>query len=320
MKRIAILDDYKDVARRAADWESLPETEVTVFTEHIADEDVLADVLAPFEVLVIMRERTAFPKSLLDRLPNLGLLVTTGMRNLSVDMAAARDNGVVVCGTQMMRHVPFELAWALIMAITKKIPAEDRSMHEGGWHHAVGIGLKGKTLGILGLGSLGTEVAKIGIAFDMSVIAWSENLTAERAADVGVTRVEKDELFAQSDVLSIHLLLSERTTGIVGAQELAKMKPTAYLINTARGPIVDEPALIKALQEKKIAGAALDVFDVEPLPADHPFRKLDNTVLTGHTGYTVQELYPFAYGQAVEDIAGWLKGDPVRVLNAPDKA
>lgn len=318
MKRIAILDDYKDVARGAADWKSLPETEITVFTEHIADEDALAEIFAPFEVLVIMRERTAFPKTLLDRLPNLGLLVTTGMRNLSVDMTAARENGVTVCGTQMMRHAPFELTWALFMAITKEIPAEDRSMHEGGWHHAVGIGLKGKTLGILGLGSLGTEVAKIGLAFDMSVIAWSENLTAERASEVGVTRVEKDELFAQSDVLSIHLLLSERTKGIVGVNEVSLMKPTAYLVNTARGPIVDEAALIDALRNKRIAGVALDVFDVEPLPLDHPLRKLDNTVLTGHTGYTIRELYALAYGQAVENIAGWLNGNPVRVLNAPD--
>lgn len=320
MTRIAILDDYKDVARDAAPWQSLPEADLTVFTDHMADEDALAEALAPFEVIVIMRERTAFPKSLLDRLPKLGLLVTTGMRNLSVDMAAAHDNGVMVCGTQMMRQAPFELAWALIMAITKEIPAEDRSMHDGGWHQAVGIGLKGKTLGILGLGSLGSEVARIGLAFGMSVIAWSENLTEERAAEVGVTRVDKNDLFEQSDVLSIHLLLSDRTTGIVGATELALMKPTAYLVNTARGPIVHEPALIDALKENRIAGAALDVYDIEPLPKDHPFRKLHNTVLTGHTGYTIRELYALAYGQAVEDIAGWLSGDPVRVLNAPDDA
>ncbi len=318
MRQIAILDDYKNASRSAADWESLPETDVCVFNDTIAGEDALASALAPFQIIVIMRERTAFPKSLLDRLPRLELLITTGMRNLSVDMKAARDNGVTVCGTQMMRNAPFELTWALIMAITRKIPAENAAMHEGGWHEAVGTGLQGKTLGILGLGRLGTLIAGIGLAFDMKVIAWSQNLTADKAAEVGVSRVEQDELFAQSDVLSIHLLLSERTTGIVGARELSLMKKSAYLINTARGAIVDENALIAALQNRQIAGAALDVFDVEPLPRDHPFRQLDNTLLTGHVGYTIDELYPLVYGQAVENIAHWLNGDAVRVLNAMD--
>lgn len=317
MNRIAILDDYKNAALSAADWGSLPESEITVFNVPVVGEDALAEALAPFRIIVIMRERTAFPKSLLDRLPRLELLVTAGMRNLSVDMEAARDNGVTVCGTQMMRHAPFELTWALIMAITRKIPAENAAMHDGGWHESVGIGLKGKTLGILGLGRLGTEIAGVATLFGMEIIAWSQNLTAERAAEVGVSRVEKDELFARSDVLSIHLLLSERTRGMVGARELSLMKRSAYLVNTARGPIVEESALISALQEKRIAGAALDVFDVEPLPAEHPFRELDNTLLTGHVGYTIEELYPLVYGQAVEDIDAWLQGEPVRVLNSP---
>ncbi|MGQ7844774.1 D-2-hydroxyacid dehydrogenase family protein [Granulosicoccus sp. 3-233] len=319
MKRIAILDDYKNASRTSAAWESLARTEVTVFNEHIAGEDALAEALAPFQIIVIMRERSPFPKTLLDRLPELELLITAGMRNLSVDMEAARQNGVTVCGTQMMRNAPFELTWALIMAIIRQIPAENASMHAGGWHESIGIGLKGKTLGILGLGRLGSEIAGIGNAFGMRVIAWSQNLTPERAAEAGVTHVEKDELFTQSDVLSIHLLLSDRTRGMVGARELSLMKRSAYLVNTARGPIVDERALIDVLQNRQIAGAALDVFDVEPLPTDHPLRALDNTVLTGHVGYTIEELYPLVYGQAVEDIAQWLDGNPVRVLNAVDK-
>ena len=320
MYKIAILDDYKNASLTAADWKSLPDTEITVFNEHMAGEDALAEALAPFQIIVIMRERSPFPETLLNRLPDLKLLVTAGMRNLSVDMDTARHNGVTVCGTQMMRNAPFELTWALIMAITRKIPAENLSMHNGGWHESVGIGLKGKTLGILGLGRLGSEIAKVALAFDMNVIAWSQNLTEEKAAEAGVVRVEKEALFAQSDVLSIHLLLSDRTTGMVGTHELSLMKKTAYLINTARGPIVEEKALIAALQSRQIAGAALDVFDVEPLPSDHPFRQLDNTLLTGHVGYTIEELYPLVYGQAVEDISHWLDGNPVRVLNSTNNS
>lgn len=263
-----------------------------------------------------MRERTPFPASLIDRLPALRLLVTTGMRNRAIDVAAAARRGVVVAGTEMLGYAAFEHAWALIMAVTKQIAREDRAMHAGGWQAGVGIGLRGRTLGILGLGRLGSQIARIGTAFGMQVIAWSENLTAERAAECGARRVDKDELFAAADVLTIHLVLSERTRGLVGARELALMRPSAYLINTSRGPIVDEAALVEALRAGRIAGAGLDVYDVEPLPADHPLRRLDNAVLTGHTGYVVQEMYQRAYGQAVEDIRAWQAGAPIRVLSS----
>ena len=287
-----------------------------MFDRPLGQEAAVAEALRPFEVIVAMRERTPFPASLLDRLPALRLLVTTGMRNLAIDVAAARQRGVVVAGTEMLGHAAFEHAWALIMAVTKQLVREDRAMHAGGWQVGVGIGLKGRTLGILGLGRLGSQIARIGLAFDMEVIAWSEHLSAGRAAACGARRVDKDELFAAADVLTIHLVLSERTRGLVGARELALMKPTAYLINTSRGPIVDEAALVEALQAGRIAGAGLDVYDVEPLPADHPLRGLDNAVLTGHTGYVIQEMYQRAYGQAIEDIRAWQAGAPIRVLSA----
>ena len=238
------------------------------------------------------------------------------MRNLAIDMEAAHENGVVVSGTQMLPYLAFEHAWALILAITKNIPTEDRTMKAGGWQAGSGIGLNGKTVGILGLGKLGSQSARAGLAFGMEVIAWSENLTNERAAEHGAVRVEKDELFERSDVLTIHLLLSERTRGLVGARELELMKPTAYLVNTSRGPIVDETALIEVLEKGRIAGAGIDVYDTEPLPVDHPLRGLDNTVLTGHTGYVVSELYELVYGEAIEGINAWIAGTPVRVLNA----
>jgi phosphoglycerate dehydrogenase-like enzyme len=287
-----------------------------VFDRPLGDEAAVAEVLRPFQVIVAMRERTPFPASLLARLPALRLLVTTGMRNLAIDVAAARRQGVVLAGTEMLGHAAFEHAWALIMAVTKQIVREDRAMHAGRWQVGVGIGLKGRTLGVLGLGRLGSQIARIGQAFGMEVIAWSEHLSAERAAECGARRVDKDELFATADVLTIHLVLSERTRGLVGARELALMKRSAYLINTSRGPIVDEAALIEALRTGRIAGAGLDVYDVEPLPADHPLRRLDNAVLTGHTGYVVQEMYQLAYGQAVEDIRAWQAGTPIRVLSA----
>lgn len=316
MTRIAILDDYQNAALAVADWTTLPGCEVSVFNQHLGwDEDGVARALAGFDVLVCMRERTHFPKSQLDKLPDLKLLVTTGLRNLAIDMDAARANGVVVCGTEMLGYPAYEHAWALILAVTKKIPYEDQVMKSGGWQLGYGVGLKGKTLGILGLGKLGRAAARIGQAFDMEVIAWSQNLTAEAAAEQGVTRVDKDDLFKRSDVISIHLILSDRTRGLVGEQQLAMMKPSAYLVNTARGPIVDEAALIRALQSKTIAGAGIDVYDLEPLPADHQIRKLDNVVLTGHTGFVVKELHQLAYGQAVENIQAWLSGTPQRVLN-----
>ncbi|PPR73333.1 MAG: Glycerate dehydrogenase [Alphaproteobacteria bacterium MarineAlpha3_Bin4] len=316
MNHIAILDDYQNAALASADWESIKSAEITVFNEYIGDENAVAETLQPFEVVVAMRERTPFPASLIARLPNLKLLITTGMRNLAIDMEAAHENGVVVSGTQMLPYLAFEHAWALILAITKNIPTEDRTMKAGGWQAGSGIGLNGKTVGILGLGKLGSQSARAGLAFGMEVIAWSENLTNERAAEHGAVRVEKDELFERSDVLTIHLLLSERTRGLVGARELELMKPTAYLVNTSRGPIVDETALIEVLEKGRIAGAGIDVYDTEPLPVDHPLRGLDNTVLTGHTGYVVSELYELVYGEAIEGINAWIAGTPVRVLNA----
>ncbi|MDH5749008.1 MAG: D-2-hydroxyacid dehydrogenase family protein [Rhodospirillales bacterium] len=315
MTRVAILDDYQNAALTAADWHSLHDTKVTVFTEYMDNEDTVAEALQPFDVIVGMRERTPFPKSLIDRLPNLKLLITTGMLNRSFDMDAARARGITVCGTRMPGVSAYELAWAIIMALSKKLVEENRAMHEGRWQEGIGFELKGKTLGILGLGNRGIEMARLGNAFGMKVIAWSQNLTDERATEHGATRVDKDDLFRQSDILTIQLVLGDRTRGIVGVRELGLMKPTAYLVNTSRGPIVDEKALIQALKEKKIAGAGLDVYDVEPLPADHPLRGLDNALLTGHTGYVVEELFTVTYGDAVENIQGWLDGKPVRVLN-----
>lgn len=316
MIRIAVLDDYQNAALTSADWASLGGCEVKAFSEHLGwDEDQIASALADFEIIVCMRERTPFPASQLSKLPNLKLLVTTGLRNLSIDMNAAREQGVLVCGTQMLGYPAYEHAWALILAVAKKIPYEDQTMKSGGWQQGIGVGLKGKTLGILGLGKLGSAAARIGKAFEMDVIAWSQNLTAEAAAEQGAERVEKEDLFRRSDVLSIHTILSDRTRGVVGRHELALMKPSSYLVNTSRGPIVDEAALIEALESRTIAGAGLDVYDLEPLPADHVLRKLDNVVLTGHTGFVVKELHELAYGQAVENIEGWLNKAPVRILN-----
>lgn len=316
--RVALLDDYQNVALESADWKSLPrDVEITVFNKHIKGEDAVAKVLTDFDIIVAMRERTPFPASLIGKLPNLKLLVTAGMRNLAIDMDATRQRGIPVCGTALLSPNPaFEHACALILALFKNIPREDRAMHEGGWQAGMAERLHGKTMGIIGLGKLGSLVAKIGVAFGMNVIAWSQNLTAERARECGATRVEKDELLAKSDVVTIHVLLSDRTRGLLGKRELGLMKPTAYLVNTSRGPIVDEAALIEALQKRTIAGAGIDVYDIEPLPKDHPLRKLDNAVLTGHTGYVVRDTYKLVYAEAVENIRAWLRGEPVRVLNA----
>ena len=312
--RIAILDDYQNVALAAADWDSL-EAEVTVFDKYIESESV-AGALQGFDVVIGMRERTPFPKSLIEALPDLKLLVTTGMRNLSFDMEAARARGVVVSGTAMLGYPASEHAVALMMSLFKKIPLENRVMHQGGWQGDVSEGMNGKTLGLLGLGKLGAKVARVGLALDMEVIAWSENLTKARCDEIGVGYVHKDALFAESDVLSIHLVLSDRTRGLVGMPEFTLMKSSAYLINTSRGPIVDEAALIEALANGTIAGAGIDVYDVEPLPRDHPLRSLDNAILTGHTGYVVKELYAVAYGEALDNVRAWMRGKPVRVLNA----
>ena len=316
MTRIAILDDYQNTARECADWDSIPgHPGIVAFHEHLPSEDAVAEALADFDIVVAMRERTPFPASLMARLPKLRLLVTTGKRNLAIDMGAARARGVPVCGTALLPYAAFEHAWALILALAKRIPREDRLMREGGWQAGVSDGLHGKTLGVLGLGKLGAKVARVAHAFDMRVIAWSQNMTDEQAAEHGVTRVEKDALFRESDILTIHMVLSDRTRALVGKHELALMKPTAMLVNTSRGPIVDEAALVEALRAGTIAGAGLDVFDTEPLPVDHPLRSIPGTVLTGHTGYVMQENYALGYSQAIEDIAAWLAGDPIRVLN-----
>ncbi len=314
--RLAILDDYQNVALESADWGALPpEVEITVFSEYIKGEKAVAEALSDFDIVVAMRERTPFPASLIDSLPNLKLLVTTGMRNLAIDMEAARARDLPVCGTALLPYSAAEHAWALILSLVKQIPREDRAMHEGGWQAGFAEGLRDKTLGILGLGKLGSQVARVGLAFGMTLIAWSQNLTEERAAECGTTRVEKDVLFSEADIITIHLLLSDRTRGLVGRRELGLMKPTAHLVNTSRGPIVDETALIETLERRAIAGAGIDVYDVEPLPQDHPLRSLDNTVLTGHTAYVMRETYTLAYGEAVKDVQAWLEGEPLRVLN-----
>ena len=314
--RLAILDDYHSVSLDVADWTVVAEkVDIHVFTSHLGDEDHVAAALAPFEILVVMRERTSFPGSLLRRLPKLRLLVTTGQRNLAIDMVAARECGIDVCGTTLLGYPAFEHTWALILSLMKQIPLENDAMHRWGWQVCFADGLRGKTLGVLGLGKLGAEVAKIGLAFQMKVIAWSENLTAARARDCGVQWVSKNDLLSSSDVLTIHLVLSARTRGLIGTEELQLMKSSAYLVNTSRGPIVDEAALIDALKRKSIRGAALDVYDTEPLPSDHLIRKLDNAVLTGHTGYVIRENFAHGYGEVVEDVLAWLAGKPLRLLN-----
>lgn len=312
--RIAVLDDYQNVALECADWNGL-DARIEVFTEHIADPDELVRRLAGFDVVVAMRERTRFPADVLERLSDLRLLVTTGPRNASIDLAAAARCGIVVCGTGALATQTVEHTWALILAAARHLPAEDRAVREGGWQRTVGVGLHGKTLGLLGLGRLGARVASIGQAFGMNVIAWSQNLTAERAAEHGAAAVSKEELLGAADVVSIHLVLSDRTRGLVGAAELAMMKPTAILVNTSRGPIVDETALVDALRRNVIAMAALDVYDTEPLPAGHPLRSCPNTVLSPHLGYVTREAYAVFYGDVVEDIAQFQAGTPVRVLH-----
>jgi len=312
---IAILDDYFDAARHLADWTQLKgRADIRVFTEPLGGEDQAAKKLADFEIIVGMRERTPFPVTLIRRLPKLKLLITTGMRNLSFDMEAARSQGVVVCGTGGVGNPTSELAVGMMIALMRDIHRQFSSMRQGGWQTRPGYDLAGKTLGLLGLGRVGSAVAAVGNAFNMKVIAWSQNLTEQRAAECRARRVEKDELFRQSDVLSIHLVLSDRTRGIVGARELRLMKKTAYLVNTSRGDLVDETALLQVLQEKRIAGAAVDVYGVEPLPADHAVRKLDNVLLTPHLGYVTTENLAKMYRDAIEDIIAFLDGQPVRVL------
>ena len=313
--RVAILDDYQGVALSMADWSSLGAgVSLHPFHERIGSEDELAERLRTFDVIVAMRERTPFPASLIERLPSLKLMVTTGRRNAAIDVKAAAARGILVCGTATLAMPPVELTWGLILSLARHIPRESAAMRGGAWQTTIGVGLHGKTLGVIGLGRLGSDVARIGKAFGMEVIAWSQNLTREKTDAVGVELVDKESLFRRSDVVTVHLVLSDRTRGTVSERELAMMKPTALLINTARGPIVDEHALIHALRRSVISGAGLDVFDEEPLPVDHPLRRLENVVLTPHLGYVTAENYRLAYGEAVEDIRAFLAGSPVRVI------
>ncbi len=312
--RIAVIDDYQNVAHRLADWRVLQDADVHFFHDHLVAEDDLADRLAGFQVIVLMRERTPFTGSLLRRLPALRLLVTTGRRNFAIDLATAKELGLVVSGTGGDPRSAAELTWGLILALARNIPVEDRRVREGGWQMTVGRLLGGQTLGMLGLGKVGTAVATVGLAFGMRVIAWSPNMTMERAAKAGAEFVDRDRLFGESDVLTIHLVLSDSTRGLVGQRELGLMKRDAYLVNSARGPLVDEAALIHALTTGQIAGAALDVFNVEPLPAHHAFRQLPNVVVTPHLGFVTEAEYRNMYCDAVEDIAAFLSGGPLRLL------
>jgi phosphoglycerate dehydrogenase-like enzyme len=289
--------------------------DVTAYADHLDDEDALVARLADAEVIVAMRERTPFQRSLIERLPKLRLLVTTGARNASIDVQAAADAGVTVCGTGGLAHPTAELTWALILAMLRRIPKEEQGILSGRWQVDLGEDAHGKTLGVLGLGRLGSRVAAVGQAFGMPVLAWSQNLTRERTDELGVElATSKEDLLRRSDIVTIHLVLSGRTRGLIGADDLKQMKPSAYLVNTSRGPIVDEAALVEALRDRTIAGAALDVFDQEPLAAGHPFRDLDNVVLTPHVGYVSKENYRIFYGDAVEDIFAFLEGTPVRVI------
>jgi phosphoglycerate dehydrogenase-like enzyme len=299
--RVAVLDDYQGVAHRFGDWDSL-DAEVVVFTEHYDD----IGHLEPFDVIMAMRERTPFGRERLEQLPNLKLLVTTGMGNAAIDVEAARELGITVAGTGGTPTHTAELTWGLILALARHIPQEDRGIREGRWQETVGLELAGLTLGVIGLGRLGSQVARIGEAFGMEVIAWSQNMD---------TPLTKHDLLRRSDIVTIHVRLSERTRGLIGADDLALMKPTAYLINTSRGPIVDEPALLHALSSGTIAGAGIDVYETEPLPPDHPLRSAPNTVLTPHIGYVTSASYQRFYEDAVEDVAAFLRGEPVRVIN-----
>jgi phosphoglycerate dehydrogenase-like enzyme len=318
MIRIALLDDYQNVAMKFAEWGRLPEgVSVESFTKVLGSTDAAAKALKPFEVVMALRERTAFPRELLERLPALRLLTTAGMANAAIDVAAATELGILVCGTGGNLVSTMELTWALILAALRHIPSEHANMRAGRWQETVGVTLVDKTLGLVGLGRIGRMMVPVAKAFGMRTLAWSQNLTDQQAAEGGAQRVDKDELLRQSDVVSIHLKLSERTTGLLGRRELGLMKPTAWLVNTSRGPIVDEGALIEALEKGAIAGAALDVFDVEPLPARHPLRGMKNAVLTPHLGYVSELVYSGFYRETLEDILAYLEGTPKRVVN-PD--
>ena len=316
MIKVALLDDYQNVAMDMADWRSLaPRAAVTAFPDHLDDIDALVERLHPFDVIVLMRERTRVPRALIERLPNLKLLITAAMWNASVDIDAATGRGIQVCGTDDLPTPAAEMALGLMLALARAIPQEERAIRAGRWQTTLGVGMHGKTLGVIGLGNLGRQMASYGTVLGMKVLAWSQNLSNEAAAASGAQRVGLDVLLAESDVISIHLKLSDRTRGLLGARELALMKPNAYLVNTARGPIVDETALVEALAGRRIGGAALDVFDQEPMSSDHPLLALENVVLAPHVGYVTVENYQLIYGGALEDIAAFLDGKVVRPLN-----
>jgi phosphoglycerate dehydrogenase-like enzyme len=314
--RCAILDDYLNLSLKVADWSKVEDrVDVTVFTQPFASPEAAVSALKDFEIICAMRERTPFPRVMFDSLPKLKLLITSGMRNASIDLAAAKDKQIVVCGTNWPRDPTAALTMGMILELTRNIGRENARMHAGEYlQKHVGIEIDGKTLGVVGLGKLGAKVAAMAKVFGMNVIAWSPNLTAERCKEVGVTYATKEELFATADIVTIHVVLSDRSRGLVGAADLARMKPTSFIVNSARGPIIDEMALLETLKARKIAGAAVDVFSVEPLPVDHPFRKLDNLVLTPHLGYATQETFIAHYNQMVEGIDAWFKGEPVRRL------
>jgi D-3-phosphoglycerate dehydrogenase len=314
--RCAILDDYLNLALTVADWSKFSDrVDITVFNQPFASEEAAASALRDFEIICAMRERTPFPRALFAVLPKLKLLITSGMRNAAIDMEAAKDHKVVLCGTQWARDPTAALTMGLILELTRNIGRENARMHAGEpLQKFVGLEIEGRTLGVVGLGKLGGKVSKLAQAFGMNVIAWSPNLTPERCREVGVTYASKEELFSTADIVTIHVVLSQRSRGLVGAADLARMKPTAFLVNTARGPIVDEAALLETLRARKIAGAAVDVFSVEPLPVDHAFRELDNIVLTPHLGYVTEEGFRNHYSQMVEGIDAWFKGEALRRL------
>ena len=314
--RCAILDDYFNITPDIADWSAIADrVGITVFNEPFASPEATVEALRDFEIVCAMRERTPFPPAVLEALPKLKLLITSGMRNAAIDMEAGKQRGVVFCGTQWGQDPTAPLAMGLILELTRGIGRENARMHAGEpWQTFCGTEIEGKTLGVIGLGKLGSKMAGLGKAFGMNVIAWSPNLTAARCNEVGVGYASKEALFSSADVITIHVVLSQRSRGLVGRDDIARMKPTAYLVNTSRGPVIDEAALLDALQQRKIAGAGIDVFSIEPLPRDHPFRKLDNMVLTPHLGYVSEDAFRAHYGQMVEGIAAWLKGEPMRRL------
>jgi phosphoglycerate dehydrogenase-like enzyme len=315
MLKVAVLDDYQQVALEVADWSPLDgRVEVDTFADHVVDPAALVDRLAAYDVVVAMRERTPLPREVITALPRLRLIVSTGRRNPVIDVEAARERGIPVCGTGSLSTAPAELTWALILGLARDLVTEATQVRDGGWQTALGRDLAGSTLGILGLGRIGAQVAAVGAAFGMRVQAWSQNLTDERAAEVGVERVELDALLTGADVVTLHLVLSDRTRGLIGARELGLMKPDALLINTSRAGLVDSPALVEALHAGRLGGLGVDVFDEEPLPADHPLRSTPRTLATPHVGYVTRNVYRNFFTGVVEDIAAYLEGEPIRTL------